>query len=200
MEIDELKNTWVALDERLKQNESLNTRIVKDMLETKSNKSLSRILRIEVFGAVVLLIIAPITLFLSDAKFNKSDITIWSIFLLSMFFYCLLNFGWQVFKIYNLMKIDLSTVVSDNIRIINKYNIWIEREKLVMCIVIPLLGFLCAYMYAQFNANLFLWVFLTCVFIFATLATYYQYKKVYEKNINSILKSLDELKELDEEE
>lgn len=198
MELDELKNTWAALDERLKQNESLNTRLVKDMLETKSNKSLSKILRIEIFGAVVLLTIAPFTLFLSDAKFNKTDNTIWSIFLVSMSFYCLLNFTWQTFKIYNLMKVDLSAVVSDNIRIMSKYNIWIKREKLVMWISMPLIGVLCTYLYAQLNANLFLWVFLTCAFIFATLVTYYQYKKVYDKNINSILKSLDELKELEE--
>lgn len=198
MELDELKNTWAALDERLKQNESLNARIVKEILETKSNKSLSKILRIEIFGAVVLLAVAPFTLFLSDAKFNKTDKTIWSIFLVSMFFYCLLNFAWQTFKIYNLMKIDFSAVVSDNIRIMNKYNIWIQREKLVMWVSIPIIGALCTYLYAQLNANLFLWVFLTCAFIFVTLVTYYQYKKVYDNNINSILKSLDELKELEE--
>lgn len=198
MELDELKNTWAALDERLKQSESLNTRMVKEMLETKSNKSLSRILRYEIIGAVVVLAIAPFILFIYDDRFHIKDKTIGPLFLASMFFFCLLSFIWQIFKIYNLMKVDFSAVVSDNIRIINRYNIWIKREKLITWVSIPLMGVLCTYLYAQLNANLFLWVFLTCMFIFVTLITYYQYKKVYDKNINSILKSLDELKELEE--
>ncbi|PXV67994.1 hypothetical protein CLV62_10224 [Dysgonomonas alginatilytica] len=198
MELDELKNTWAALDERLKQNESLNTRIVKEMLETKSNKSLSKILRYETIGAFVVLAIAPFILFIYDDRFQIKDKTIGPLFLVSMFFLCLLSFVWQAFKIYNLMKIDFSAVVSDNIRIVNRYNIWIKREKLITWFSIPLLGGLCTYLYAQLSLNLFSWVFLTCVFILVTLFTYYQYKTLYDKNINSILKSLDELKELDE--
>lgn len=199
MELDELKNTWAALNERLKQSESLNTRIVKEILETKSNKSLSKILRIEIFGAVVLLVGAPFIIFIiSIGKSHIKGNSLGYIFLVSIFFFCLLSFVWQTFKLYNLMKVDLSAVVTDNIRIMNRYNIWIQREKLVTWVSIPVMGVLSTYLYVQLHANLFAWVFLTCVFIFATLLTYYQYKKVYDKNINSILKSLDELKELEE--
>lgn len=198
MELDELKNTWTALDERLKQSESLNARIVKEMLETKSSKALGKILGYEIFGAVVLLAVAPLIIYVNDDRFHIKEKTFVSVFLACLFFICVLGFVWQAIKIYNLMKIDFSAVVSDNIRIVNKYNLWIKREKLSMWISTPILVVCCTYFFAQLNVNLFSWVFLTCVFILTTLFTYYQYKKIYGKNINSILKSLDELKELEE--
>lgn len=199
MELDELKNTWAALDERLKQNESLNIRIVKEMLETKNNKSLSRILYSEIIGTIVLLAVIPFIIFISvDSRFIIKDKNLGAIFLVGMFFFCILAFLWQLFKVYNLIKVDFSSFVSDNIRIINRYNIWIKREKLISWFSIPVIGLFCTYIYAQFSVSILLWVFLTCIFILATLLTYYQYKKVYDKNISSILKSLDELKELEE--
>ena len=42
MGLEELKQTWSALDERLKKNNSLNERIIWEMLERKADKALKK--------------------------------------------------------------------------------------------------------------------------------------------------------------
>ncbi len=43
------------------------------------------------------------------------------------------------------------------------------------------------------------WVAIIAVFLVVAVIAYWQYKKIYDKNIGSILKSLEELKELEED-
>jgi F0F1-type ATP synthase membrane subunit b/b' len=85
-------------------------------------------------------------------------------------------------------------------QLVNKYAIFIKYEKIVSYfVVLPvfyLLGILCYY---QLNATLSLWIFLVVVFISATAVVYWAYKKIYDSNIQSIKKSLEELEELKEE-
>ncbi|MDH6310704.1 hypothetical protein M2451_003529 [Dysgonomonas sp. PFB1-18] len=44
MELDELKNTWTSLDERLQKQEVLKETIIKEMLRSKSGKALGRLI------------------------------------------------------------------------------------------------------------------------------------------------------------
>lgn len=198
MELDELRNTWSILDKKLEENNSLNDRIIKEMLHSKSNKSLGKLIGYEMFGFVVALLTLPLILYLLF-KSHLRDSNIGFAFLVFMFVADLICITWQGVKIIYLMKIDFTEKVSQNIRLINTYNIGIRREKLVFLFFIPILVAFSIYFYIEYNVDIIGWSFMTCLFILALSFTHYQYKKIYDKNIKSILQSLEELRELEEE-
>lgn len=53
MELDELKSTWNALNERLRKNELLNDRIIKEMITRKASSAWNRLIKWEQMGLVV---------------------------------------------------------------------------------------------------------------------------------------------------
>lgn len=195
MELDDMKNTWMSLDERLRKQEVLKESIMKELLQTKSDKALSRLIGYELSGVIVLLVIIPVIIYGMTLHLKLPE---FAIFMYIMLVVCVVGIIWQASKVYGLMQIDFSKVLSNNILYINKYNIKMKREKLIMLFLIPLLALAVIYLYARLNANTVLWAFMFCGFIGAAVYTYWAYKKLYDKNITSILKSLDELKELEE--
>jgi Na+/melibiose symporter-like transporter len=196
MELDELKDTWLSLDERLRKQEILKESILKEMIHSKADKSLSRLINTEIVGIIILLLVMPAIVYAIDFHPHLPGYTV---FMWAMIPICVIGLLWQILKVYKLTRINLTESLSNNIRYTNTYNIWIKREKMVMVVIIPLVGLCVAYLYAQLNVNTTLWAFLTCTFIALCIFTYWSYKKLYNKNIASIMKSLDELKELEEE-
>lgn len=57
MELEELKNSWNALDKRLADNEVVNLRIVKEMIQQKTKTAYDHIVGHNIYGFVVTLII-----------------------------------------------------------------------------------------------------------------------------------------------
>ena len=199
MEPNELKEAWTALENRLKKTEELNESIILEMIRTKANKSISRLTNWEIFGAVIVLLCIPFIIFM--LYFFRGRFPMWDIYMLFSGIICLALLIWQLYKVYGLMKVNLSESIRDNTYCINQYNIQMKREKVIISYVVgPVFAILGVLMCASMKATLPLWIFLACMIILATLANFWQYKRFYGKNINSILKSLDELKELKEEE
>lgn len=197
MELEELKNIWSSLDDRLKKQETLKETIIKEMLKAKSDKALSRLINYELIGILVLLLIIPVIIYAFDLHTKLAG---HRIFMYSMFVISIVLLLWQVIKVYGLMHIDYTKPVNTNIHYANKYNIWIKKEKMVMLFLIPVVLIPCFYFYAVLNVNAFLWAFLICLSVGLVLYSIWSYKKLYDKNITSILKSLDDLKELEEKE
>jgi Na+/H+ antiporter NhaD/arsenite permease-like protein len=50
--------------------------------------------------------------------------------------------------------------------------------------------------FVEVKANMFSWIVLVCSILFLILFIYWFYRRVYGKNISSVLKSLEELKAL----
>ncbi|MCL1937882.1 MAG: hypothetical protein FWF52_05755 [Candidatus Azobacteroides sp.] len=200
MDLEELKNTWMALDEQLKKNEVLNKQIVREMLYKKSNKSLNWLVNMEFMGTILLLFTIPLCFWLYNAPIYK-NITAPKILFLVAIIFAILGVIWYFYKILKyLLRIDFSMNIKDNIQSVNEYAILIKKEKFVSYfIVIPVLSLLGIWGYYELHANLLLWILLTVALIFATLMTYWLYKKIYDANIQSIKKSLEELEELKEE-
>jgi hypothetical protein len=200
MELDELKNTWTVLDEQLKKNETLNKQIIQEVLRKKSNKSLSRLINTNFVNLCIWLLAIPVSIWgyhywasfeiLLFPKILFVAIGISSIFIVI----------WSYFPLKNLMKIDFSRNLKDNMYHIHKYAIMLKKEKITVYFgLIPiyyLLGGLCYY---EFNANFSLWTFLIVALFISITTTYWMYKRIYETNVQSIKKSLEELKELTEE-
>jgi hypothetical protein len=195
MELNDLKEAWAALDNRLQRTEKLKESIILEMIKSKTGKSVNRFIIWEMFQTVVALLGIPFCVFQFDrfgGKYLAVNITL--IFAVAIcFFYTF----WGIYKLYGLMKIDISKNVSNNIFYVNSYRIQLKRERKTTYLLWPILMILLAFTYASFKVTMPLWVFMVCLFAAMTLVIYWSYKH-YDKSIDSILKSLDEIKELKE--
>ena len=199
MELEDLKSAWAELDAQLKETKLMNKKIIMEMAQSKVDKIINRFINQNIFGTVFLLLIIPLMLFgynRSGGKFIFFDIL--TIYIAAI---CAICFFWYVYRISGLMKIDFSKTISDNIYYTNRYNIQIKREKFAMNVIFgPIFAILLILCYVAMRVNMQLWISLICMLILCSLITYWSYKRLYEKNINSILKSMNEIKALEEEE
>ena len=201
MELEEMKNVWASVDERLKKQEMVNSRMVQEMLHKKSSKSLNWLANYEMFNMIVSLLAIPLLVFL----YNNYPVIFTNlsakVIIVSGIVVCVLGaiWSWYILKNY-VMKMDFSKNIKDNMHYMNKYNILIGKGKFVnYFIIIPFLTALLAWYYYEFKAPFSVWILLLVFLAVVTAATYWIYKKIYEKNIQSIKKSLEELEELKEE-
>ena len=83
---------------------------------------------------------------------------------------------------------------------VNKFAIYYRKSKMInYFVIIPVFSLLGILGYYELKAPFHLWVFLFVALTIAIGCTYWIYKKVYDTNIQSIQKSLNELRELKEE-
>jgi len=197
MELEELKAAWAALDNRLKHNEELKESIILEMVQSKAVKKVNRFIAWEMFSVAVLLFMVPFCIFIFNIRGGK-----YLVLDLYILFAAAIGFVytfWGTYKLQGLMKFDLTKNIGNNILCMNRYNIQLKREsKLLFYFITPVLMILGVLVYAKTKATLPLWTFLICGFSVAILFSYWSYK-MYNKSINSILKSLEEIRELKEE-
>ncbi|MDR2970860.1 MAG: hypothetical protein LBU83_02860 [Bacteroidales bacterium] len=198
MELDELKNTWMVLEKKLKNNEILNKQLLQEMLYKKSNRSLNRLINIDFLNLICWFLTIPVSIwcyFLPRFEsFLFPKILFVTIFVTSIPIAIL-----GCLQLIPLMKIDFSKTIKENICYVNQYAIRIRKEKIVVYFgLIPLyyiLGILCYY---EVKANFSYWTFLVVAFILGVALTYWMYKRFYDTNIQAIKKGLEELKEFEE--
>ena len=197
MELENLKEAWAALDNRLKRNEKMNESIILEMMKSKAGKIVNRFIAIEIISVILLIAIIPYVIFRFDSfvfRYLARDITVISVLVIS-FIYPF----WGIYKIHGLMKFDLSKNVSNNVYHVNRYNIQLKREwKIFRYFIAPVFVILAVLTYASMKVSMSWWSLLFCTFIACALYCYWGYK-YYNKSIDSILKSLDEIRELKEE-
>jgi Na+/melibiose symporter-like transporter len=197
MELDELKEAWTALDNRLKRNEELKENIILEMMKSKAGKLVNRFIAMEIISVVLIPLVIPACINWLDRNLGKYLAGDICMFLAIMI--CTVYFMWGIFKIHGLMKFDLAKNVGNNIIYVNKYNIQLKREKKIFsCFLWPVLCLLVVLYYAEIKATMFWWSLMICALIAISFLCYWLYK-IYDKNIDSILRSLDEISELKEE-
>jgi len=196
MEIDELKNAWSVLDSILMKNKSLQSTIIKEMLQSKVNKSLKRLINFELMGAVICFIMFPVLFFIWGKMRHNifADITIYvgGVILL---------IGWvaQPYKLFLLSKIDFSKAIAENVRFVQRYNLFIKKEKMYTYSIIPIVFGLVFVAFGSFGKiEIWRWAAVISGLVFTALMSFWQYRKIYNANIQSIMHSLDELKEIGE--
>jgi hypothetical protein len=196
MELEELKNAWVSVDERLKKQEILKGSIIKEMIYSKTDKSLKRLFWSDGISIPLGLALIPFLVYAYGKLGGKS--IFWDSTIIFAGVFCITYLPFLVYRVYGLMKIDISGNIKDNLFHINQYNIWIKREKRSMAFIGPLVLILVSLNFIERKANVFLWTFWICTGIFLILYSYWSYNKFYGKNIQSIQKNLEALKELEE--
>jgi hypothetical protein len=194
MELDELKTAWVALDNRLKENDTLKETIILEIIQNKTNKSVNKLLYWDIFNLISSIVFIPVVWSIRDWAKNVpsalNTICIYAIILLFIFAI------WYAYKVYGLMKFDFAKNVRDNIYYINRYNIQMKWEKLIGIIISSVAVILGVLGFVEVKANTLAWIILVCTVLLCTLFIYWIYWRIYDKNISSVLKSLEELKAL----
>ena len=199
MELEEMKNTWNLLNRRLDEDKLLKESLIREMIQRKPDKVVNKLINYDIFSVVTLLLLIPLMVY-CYFRFGGKFVT-WDIYIIYGILICLSGIAWYAFKIQTMMKVDLSKQINENIYHINRYNICVRREKLFANFVFgPVFVFLAICMFIEMKARFDLWVFLICMVALASLTTYWTYKRIYDKNITSILRSFNEIKELEEKE
>jgi hypothetical protein len=196
MELDELKNAWSSLDERLNKQEVLKEFVIKEMIYSKSNKSVSKLLNYDLFSIIVLLLGIPLLIFIYQTRLQ---IPVKNLFLYSMLVFIVYGLIGGAFHLNCLMRINFTKSVAYNSLYINKYKKMVQKEKIIIVPVILVVSFFGIYQYAALHVSVWLWAFLICGLVGGIIFTYFSYKRIYDNNIHAIQSSLEELKELKEE-
>lgn len=197
MELDDLKNTWIALDNRLKQNNVLNETIIKKMAENKVNKSLNKLIFWDVFSIVICMLLIPFNIYWFSS--HSGILLFGDIIIVYALIICISLVVWYIIKVNYLIKFDFTENTEHNIYNINKYTLYSKREKLMMYFFIgPSIIILCMLAYAEAKATIPIWALMISILIICSIINYFSYKKIYKENIDSIRKSLEEINELKE--
>ncbi len=196
MELDELKNTWTSLNERLQKQETLKETIIKEMLQSKSGESLSKLINYTYFGIIVgLLAIIMLAYRLTITYFGafKTTLFVGAIVFLALFAVI------GILNVIHLHKIDITKSVCQNINLVQTYKIRIKKQVISSYVFVVL--FITAAIVACIispNMELWRWVVIGIFVIIGIIGAYWEYKRMYKANTDAILNSLDKLKELEE--
>jgi TRAP-type C4-dicarboxylate transport system permease large subunit len=195
METEDLKNRWSSLEEQLKKQEILNEKLIREIRQTRSGP-LGMLIRYGYFGIIVSVLVIPLLIY---AYIHSVSIS----YKLIVFYFggllALLSIIMGIYNILYLKKIDFTQSVSKNIQLVQTFKINYKKQWIAMCILASL--FIIAIIIASTSSsNPAIWRWLSiCIAIPATiLGGYIEYRKVYKAKTDAILKSLEELKELEE--
>jgi hypothetical protein len=200
MELEELKVAWTSVNERLKKQEMLNTRMVEEMLKNKSSRSLNRLINIEILGGATVILVIPLLIWLlNDSRYVNTLFP--RILFITCIALCIIGSIWCCYTLkHYLMRIDFSKNIKDNMHYVNRYNIFYRKGKIASYfIIIPITSLLMILSYYELKVSFQLWVFLFAALIFMIGVVIWIYKSIYEKSIQTIKESLEELSELEEE-
>ena len=187
MELEELKAGWNVLNERLAQNEILNKRIIKEMIINRTQSAYERLFRFDLFGlilAFVMCVLFPVLVV--TGKIVMQPLSIGIGFIIQVFFSAiLLRFNMEKKRICELARLTLI------------YKLWMKRNfmfasGLVVSALIAFLFIEKARLVANWEIRLIL------ILLFISIMMFYQIR-FYLRNIRTIEKGLEELKEFEEE-
>lgn len=206
MEIDEIKNKWSLLDERLKKQDHLKENIMRKMMYEKTDKSLSRLINYSIFGIVVYLGVIIYSGYLLYAIFTTTnphyikESMFMQISIAVMIIYLVVVGGFGIRNLMLLIKINISNPIKENITYIQLYSI--RNKKLILiayAVFIPLFILLLIGIQINIELSTAQWTFILFMIIAGSIYGIWEYKRLYKKNTKIIHDNLKELKELQEE-
>ena len=196
MELEELKNTWNLINNRMMQKEGMEAAIIKEMLVAKSDKAFSRMTNYDYFSVIVCMgVIGLLTWQMNRIYFGPFKTVI---FLLAIAF-LIVSALRSIKNLLILHKINFSNPISDNIRLVQNYNIIVKRTRILnysAAIIIVALAIIACLLSP--NMEVWRWVAIAVSIVIRIVGAWWEYRHMYRKNIDSILKSLNDLKELEE--
>jgi len=194
MNLENLKSEWSAMNDRMEKQEILKEKMFCQMLNTKSDKSLNRLVAYEVVSLIFSILFIPVLLWI----FNNTGIEFVQTVLIGAIVILAICVIWYGIKVLVLSKVDFTKTLKNNLFYVNRYAIYIKYEKLIgYYFILPLIIAICVFHYAKMHVSLLLWISMSCMFIAMILFVIYLYR-LYNKNISTIQQNLEELRELEE--
>lgn len=206
MELDELKNRWSTLDDRLKKQEILKENIIKKMMYEKADKSLNKLINYSIFGLVayvgttIFLIYILCSMRLSYTTEYLEKTSFLQIMLLVFIIGLIVSIIFGTMNFLLLSKINYSNPIRENIEYAQQYKI--RSKKLILAVYavfVPLFFILLVGMQLSGFLGTAQWTFIVFLIIAGTIYSIWEYKRFYKKNIQIIHESLEELKDLEED-
>jgi len=196
MELDDFKKTWGLINDRMKQKEKMDAAIIKEMLLARSDKAFSRIINYDFFSAIVCVAVIGLLIWQMNRFYFGPFKT--GIFLFAIAF-SIVGALRSIRNILILNKINFTNPVNENIRLVQHYNITVKRSRIInysaAVILIALVVVACL---LSPNMEMWRWIAIVISVVVGSIGAWWEYKQMYRKNIDSILKSLEELKDLEE--
>lgn len=194
MNLDEMKNSWNVLNERLEQNEILNKRIIEEMVASKTKSAYDCIYNQELRGLYIILLIALIVLPVN--RFLGINMKLSSFILLEAVMFLALLF--QSVILYNLSKFKLNYVkVNELTRTVLKYRKFYSYNKKYGTILG--LGSVIVFMILESRlTNPYTFLPVLAVMIVGCIYSYTKMKQ-HEQKIKEVEQGLAELKEFESE-
>lgn len=193
MELEELKASWNILNERLQQNEILNKRIVKEMITKRTMAARDRLLKVNVGGALFILLIAIVIIITRGRVVVRleAEIITWAGLSLA--------FAYMLFSICFLSRFNMEKC---SLAELSRWTIKLRRMLRLELLIAPLVGllmliaiFFVHHHYRSVRQMLFDLVMVLLVGV----VSYCGYKFIDKRSVDEIEKGLEELKEFEEE-
>ena len=194
MELEELKASWHVLNERLEKSEMLNKRIIKEMITGRTQSAYERLFKFDVLGLALVIgfcILLPVMKFVGGVGMKPlafallESVIIMGAISQIIIVSILTRFDMEKRKICELTKLTL------------RYRLWTKMSLLYGSVLAVVATF--AFLFIERDLLKGGWEMrLVILFLIASVMIYYQ-MNFYRKNIHTIEKGLDELKEFEEE-
>jgi uncharacterized membrane protein YesL len=191
MELEELKAGWSILSERLKQNEIINKRIIKEMITKRTQTAYDRLLKFNVIGLILALAAIPGILLINMYPLFHKPLSI----VITAEVVLILASIWAVIKVKYMyqFQLDKKTVSQLSLWAL-KYKKLIKYEEIFAYIILVIVGTILYFLVHNISI-----MFLFCVLVVACILSYVLYCYIEKKNITIVEQGLEELKELEKE-
>ncbi len=199
MELNELTHAWNAWDTRLKKNELLGERIIREMLQQKTTRSLGQLIGWDAYGLFVAIAGIPFLIYMWMAKAPQTLLI--GIMLGFALLGCVIGLILRTYRMWQLQTVDPVGSVARNLACVQKFNVCYLREQVAERIIRPIVfAMIIAAGFSLGNRDVWAWTFVIACLAISIPVSYLVNKHIYKANIRSILESLEELKDLRSEE
>lgn len=193
MELEELKASWGILNERLRQNEILNKRIVKEMITKRTLAARDRMIKVNVGGAIFILLMAISVIVLRDRVVVRPEAEIITWTGLSF------AFSYMCYSIYFLSRFNMEKCSLTELRCLAIRLKRMLRLELLIAPFAALFIFVVIFFVHHHYRSVQQMLFDLVVILLCSLAGYWGYKFIDKRSMDEIEKGLEELKEFEEE-
>lgn len=195
MELEKLKDTWRGLDQRMQQQEGLQSAIIRKILLDQSDKASNKMIGYSVVGLVIMMIGIPILLWGQGRACGFVEML--NMVVLAYLLCAIVTTMMLILKIH---RADFSESVCAKIRKVERaYRFY--RRMAIVSYVIGFLLFITVVIYLftlEATFPLWFWGLLFALFAGGGVGAVFEYKRIFSRNFKIMLQNLKELEELEE--
>lgn len=195
MELEKLKDTWRGFDQRMQQQEGLQSAIIRKILLDQSDKASNKMIGYSVVGLVIMMIGIPILLWGQGRA--RSFVEVLNMMVLIYLLCAIVTTMMLILKIH---RADFSESVCAKIRKVERAYRFFRRIAIVSY-VIGFLLFITVVIYLltlEATFPLWFWGMLFALFAGGGVGAVFEYKRIFSRSFKIMLQNLKELEELEE--